>query len=220
MEIIESGKNVFLGSAIVAAVASSLCCILPVLAIAFGLGAFGIASFFETLRPYLLFVVVVALAFSFYQTYFRREKCDEGQACSTKPIGRFNQIILWAATIGIAVFALFPYYSGYIVTALDKPQPTTEVNQVATENPVNPNEAENAMVEAEDQSRKTVVITVDGMTCEACASHIGVALKRIKGIYSASASYPEKNIKVVYNPKQVKIERIKQGIRDAGYDPK
>jgi len=172
------------------------------------------------LRPYLLFVVVMALAFSFYQTYFRREKYDEGQACSTKPIGRFNQIILWAATIGIAVFALFPYYSGYIVTALDKPQPTTEVNQVATENPVNPNEAENAMVEAEDQSRKTVVITVDGMTCEACASHIGVALKRIKGIYSASASYPEKNVKVVYNPKQVTIERIKQAIRDAGYDPK
>ncbi len=220
MEMNESGKNLFLGSAIVAAVASSLCCILPVLAIAFGLGAFGIASFFETLRPYLLFVVVMALAFSFYQTYFRREKCDEGQACSTKPIGRFNQIILWAATIGIAVFAFFPYYSGYIVTALDKPQPTTEVNQVAAENPVNPNEAENAMVEAEDQSRKTVVITVDGMTCEACASHIGVALKRIKGIYSASASYPEKNVKVVYNPKQVTIERIKQAIRDAGYDPK
>ncbi len=220
MEMNESGKNLFLGSAIVAAVASSLCCILPVLAIAFGLGAFGIASFFETLRPYLLFVVVMALAFSFYQTYFRREKCDEGQACSTKPIGRFNQIILWAATIGIAVFALFPYYSGYIVTALDKPQLTTEVNQVAAENPVNPNEAENAMVEAEDQSRKTVVITVDGMTCEACASHIGVALKRIKGIYSASASYPEKNVKVVYNPKQVTIERIKQAIRDAGYDPK
>jgi len=220
MEMNESGKNVFLGSAIVAAVASSLCCILPVLAIAFGLGAFGIASFFETLRPYLLFVVVMALAFSFYQTYFRREKCDEGQACSTKPIGRFNQIILWAATIGIAFFALFPYYPGYIVTALDKPQLTTEVNQVATENPVNPNEAENAMVEAEDQSRKTVVITVDGMTCEACASHIGVALKRIKGIYSVSASYPEKNVKVVYNPKQVTIERIKQGIRDAGYDPK
>lgn len=61
----ESGKNVFLGSAIVAAIASSLCCLLPVLAIAFGLRAFGIAAFFETLRPYLLLVAVLALAFSF-----------------------------------------------------------------------------------------------------------------------------------------------------------
>ena len=65
-----------------------------------------------------------------------------------------------------------------------------------------------------------MVFVVEGMTCEGCASHIGVALKRIKGVYSASASYPEKNVKVVYNPKQVTVERIKQGIRDAGYDPK
>ena len=217
----ESDQKAFLGGTVIAAVASSLCCILPVVAIAFGLGAFGVASVFETLRPYLLFVVVVALAFSFYQTYFRREKCGEGQACSTKPIGRFNQIVLWAATIGIAVFALFPYYSGYIVTALDKPQPTLEVNQAAdAQNVVNPNETENAVVESEDQTRKTIVIAVDGMTCEACASHIGVALKRIKGVYSAKASYPGKNVTVVYNPKQVTIERIKQGIRDAGYDPK
>jgi len=62
----ESGKNLFLGSAIVAAVASRLCCILPVLAVALGLGGFGIASVFEMLRPCLLVVVVLALAFSFY----------------------------------------------------------------------------------------------------------------------------------------------------------
>ena len=216
-----SGEKMFLGGAIVAAIAASLCCILPVLAVAFGLGAFGMATIFESLRPYLLVVVVLALAFGFYQTYFRREKCGEGQACSTKPIGRFNQIILWMATIGIAVFSFFPYYSGYIVTALDKPQPTLLVNQVAdAQNVVNPNETETAIAESEDQTRKTIVIAVDGMTCEACASHIGVALKRIKGVYSAKASYQGKNVTVVYNPTQVTIERIKQGIRDAGYDPK
>ncbi len=103
----ESGEKMFLGGAIVAAIAASLCCILPVLAVAFGLGAFGMATIFESLRPYLLVVVVLALAFGFYQTYFRREKCGEGKACSTKPICRFNQIILWMATIGIAVFAFF-----------------------------------------------------------------------------------------------------------------
>ncbi len=90
----ESGEKMFLGGAIVAAIAASLCCILPVLAVAFGLGAFGMATIFESLRPYLLVVVVLALAFGFYQTYVRREKCGEGEMCATKPIGRFNHPIL------------------------------------------------------------------------------------------------------------------------------
>ena len=75
----ESGKNLFLGSAIVAAAASSLCCILPVLAVALGLGGFGIASVFEMLRPYLLVFVVLALAFSFYQHTFAAKNAPKAR---------------------------------------------------------------------------------------------------------------------------------------------
>ena len=87
----ESVKNLFLGSAVMTAIASSLCCVLPVLSVAFGLGAFGVASTFETLRPYFLVVAFLALGFGFYQTYFRREKCEEGQACATKPISGYSR---------------------------------------------------------------------------------------------------------------------------------
>lgn len=219
----ESGEKVFLGSAIVAAVASSLCCILPVVAVAFGLGAFSIASVFESLRPYLLVVVFLALGFGFYQTYFRSEKCVEGQACATKPIGRFNQMILWMATIAVVAIAAFPYYTGYIVSALDRqPPPTTEINQpnAVTDNIVNENKDESAAAESESQTRQTIVIAVEGMTCEGCAAQLNVALKRLKGVISAEANYPQKNVKVVYNPKQVTVERIKKAIYDAGYTPK
>lgn len=217
----ESANKWFAGSAFVAAFVSSLCCVLPVLSVALGLGAFGVASVFETLRPYLLIVAVLALGFGFYQTYFRREKCKEGEACATKPIGRFNQVVLWLATIGVLTFAVFPYFTGYIVSALDKPQPTAEMNQTVnqqpseTENSVNPNSSE-----SENQDRKTVVIEVGGMTCEGCASQLNVALKRQKGVISAEASYANKNVKVVYNPKQITLEKIKEAIRNAGYDPK
>lgn len=223
----ESGERAFLGGAVVAAVAASLCCILPVVAIALGLGAFGIASVFESLRPYLLVVVGLALAFCFYRIYFRREKCGEGQVCSAKPIGRFNQLLLWVATITVFAIAAFPYYSGYIVSALDRQQPPTiEANQAGNLAQNNNQSIETryednaALTESESQTRQTIIIAVEGMTCEGCAAHINVALKRIKGVYSAEASYPEKNVKVVYNPRQVTVERIKQGIRDAGYDPK
>jgi mercuric ion transport protein len=223
----ETGEKVLFGGAIVGAVAASLCCILPVIAIAFGLGAFGIASVFESLRPYMLVVVAAALAFGFYRVYFRREQCGEGQACSTKPIGRINQIVLWVATVAVVAIAAFPHYSGVIVSALDSQQPQIAESDQAviagenkTEDLNTQNIAETAAVESESQNRKTIVIAVGGMTCESCAAQIGVALKRIKGVISAKASYPDKNVTVVYNPKQVTVERIRQGIHDAGYDPK
>ncbi len=113
-----TNKNIFLGSAFVAAIISSLCCILPVLSILLGIGAFGFASFFETLRPYFLIVAFAALALAFYQAYFRRTECVEGEACATTPIGRINQLFLWIGAIGIITFALFPFYTGYLVSAL------------------------------------------------------------------------------------------------------
>jgi len=41
-------------ASIVAAIAASLCCIGPVIAVALGLSAFGLAATFESIRPYLL----------------------------------------------------------------------------------------------------------------------------------------------------------------------
>lgn len=199
----EANKNIFLGSAFVAAVVSSLCCILPVLSVALGIGAFGFASVFETLRPYLLVVAFLALGFAFYKTYFRREECVEGEACATKPIGRINQLFLWIATIAIVTFALFPFYTGFLVSALGSKSPETP-NQI---NAASENEAQN----------KTVIIEVEGMTCEGCASHIDETLKKLKGVISAEASYKNKNVKVVYNPNQITLEKIKNAINEIGY---
>ncbi len=199
----ETNRNLFLGSAFFVAIVSSLCCILPVLSIALGIGAFGFASVFETLRPYLLIIAFLALGFGFYQTYFRRQNCVEGEACATKPIGRINQMFLWIATIGIVTFALFPFYTGYLVSALSSNAPeTTNQSIVASENV--------------GQS-KAVIVEVEGMTCEGCASHIDETLKKLKGVISAKTSYQDKNVKVVYNPEQITLEKIKKAINDIGY---
>lgn len=214
-------RNFFLGGGIAAAIAASLCCILPVLSIAFGLGAFGAAAFFESLRPYLLTVVVVALAFSFYQMYFRRQSCAEGEACATKPFGTANKIFLWVAAIAIGVVAMFPHYSEYIVAALTKkpkaPAEISQPNAVIENQPESLIETSAAINPPESQNQKTTVIVVQGMTCEGCASHINVALMDVKGVISAKANFREKNVKVVYDPRQVTVEGIKKGINDTGY---
>jgi copper chaperone CopZ len=83
--------------------------------------------------------------------------------------------------------------------------PTTEIIQ---ENTISENEAEKP---------KTVIIAVEGMTCEGCAAQINEELKKLKGVISAEASYKNKNVKVVYNPKLVTLEQIKKAINELGY---
>ena len=200
-------ENVFIGGAVFAAIASSLCCVLPLVAVVFGLGAFGAASAFETLRPYLLVPAFAALAFSFYRIYFRREDCAEGDACATKPVSKLNQLFLWAGVLVIITFALAPYYTGYLAAAYQPQPPST-----ATEMPV--------AAETESLADKTVVIDVEGMTCEGCAAHINETLKKLNGVVSAVANYPKKNVKVVFNPKQITLEQIKKAIDEIGYKAK
>lgn len=202
-------ENVFVGGAVFAAVASSLCCVLPLVAIVFGLGAFGAASAFETLRPYLLVLAFTALAFSFYRVYLRREKCAEGESCATKPVNKLNQIFLWSGLVLITAFALAPYYTGYIVSAVvTNPQkPSTDATMPIA-------------VETESQANKTVIIEVDGMSCAGCEPHINETLKALNGVASAEASYKNKNVKVVFNPKQITLEQIKKAIDEIGYKAK
>jgi mercuric ion transport protein len=200
-------ENVFIGGAVFAALASSLCCVLPLIAVVFGLGAFGAASAFETLRPYLLVLAFAALAFSFYSVYFRREKCVEGEACARKPVNKINKLFLWIGVFVISAFALAPYYTGYLMAAASQPP------QISSE-------AMPAALLEESQANKTVVIEVDGMTCAGCEPHINDTLKQLNGVASSEASYRNKNVKVAYNPKQITLEQIKKAIHEIGYQAK
>ena len=173
----------------------------------FGLGAFGAASAFDTLRPYLLVLAFAALAFSFYSIYFRREKCAIGESCATKPVNKINQLFLWVGLLAISAFALAPYYTGYLMTAASQsPQVSGEVLPAA-------------FLE-ESQTNKTVIIEVDGMTCAGCEPHINETLRKLNGVASAEASYQNKNVKVVFNPKQITLEQIKKAIDEIGYKAK
>ncbi len=74
--------------------------------------------------------------------------------------------------------------------------------------------------EGENQANKIVIIAVEGMTCEGCATHINETLKKLNGVVSAEASYQNKNVKVVFNPKQITLEQIKKAIDEIGYKAK
>mgnify|MGYP001571147707 CR=1 FL=1 len=196
-------SNVFVGGAMFAAFVSSLCCVLPLIAVIFGLGAFGTAAIFESVRYPMIGVAFAALAYGFYRVYFRREECAEGEACATKPVSRISKVFLWIGAIVIVAFAFSPSYLGYIAAAITNP-PAVETTPI--------------VVPEESATKKTVVLQIRGMTCDACETHIEVPLRKLKGVISADANYKNHNVTIVYDSAQVTIEKIKEAILATGYE--
>lgn len=191
----ESKENKWLGVGIFAAVAASLCCIAPVLAILGGIG--GIASTFswlEPLRPYLIGLSVIALGAAFYQAYKPKKKvecnCEE-----EKPKFINSKKFLWIILVVSGVLFSFPYYSGAFF-------PNVE-SSVAITNPAN-------IVETK--------INIEGMTCTSCEHTIDYSLQTTEGVLSATSSFETGVAKVKYDKTKVRPEQLKKAIEEkAGY---
>jgi len=195
------------GGAVVAAGAASLCCVGPVLFAALGLGAFGAAAVFESMRPYLLGGAVLLLAFGFYSVYFRRQTvCEPGEACATKPLKRAGRAGLWIASVAVLAFALAPYYVGNIAAALARSQPPMTTA---------PDAAPAAEVDLE-----TVTVRVEGMDCTSCEMPIKAALERVPGVHSADVSYKRGDVRVEYDTRQTDVNQIRRAIDSTGYKAK
>ena len=94
-----------LGSVIVA----SSCC-LPLLPFLFAAGAAGTSAFVVQLRPYLLVLSVLLIAFGFYRSW-RAKQCH----CKASLISTF---VLWFSAIVVVAFIFFPQVIANLVADL------------------------------------------------------------------------------------------------------
>ncbi len=101
---------------VTAAVASTLCCAGPLVAVALGLSGAGLAATFEPLRPY--FVAGTALALGFGFVVVRREEkraCEPGIFCASPIVRRRMKWALWIATIVSIPLLTFPWWSRFVL---------------------------------------------------------------------------------------------------------
>lgn len=63
----------------------------------------------------------------------------------------------------------------------------------------------------------SAVISVDGMTCGACAARVKGTLKDIDGVVDVEVSLAERNIRVRYADKKVTPESLAAAINELGY---
>src|SRR5258706_11743507 len=92
------------GTSVITAIAASLCCITPVLALIAGSGSIASTfSWIEPVRPYLIGLTIAVLGFAWYQKLKPQPTDDCGCATSEKPKFLHSKTFLLLVTVFAAL---------------------------------------------------------------------------------------------------------------------
>lgn len=185
-----------LGGSLLAAITASLCCIGPLIAVFLGASGFAVSAVFEKWRPVFLGVTFALLALAWYLTYREpKAACGEGSACRTKPVAKWNKVVLWFATGFVLIAAAFPTLSLAILRATQS----------------------NAPASVADGNSAVLKVKIPSMDCAACALNIQSTVKKQTGVVSAQVSFDTKEAVVHYDATKISPEKIIAVIDQTGF---
>ncbi len=194
MKADSSGK--WIGAGLLTAVAASLCCITPVLALVAGTSGLAAGfSWLEPFRPYLIGLTVLVLGFAWYQKLKPRATevdcdCEEDGKVSFWHSKTFLGIV----TVFAGLMLAFPHYAGVFF-----PDNSAKVTVVR------------------EADLQTVHFDIRGMTCTGCEEHVKHAVNELPGIVDVQASYKEGSADVQFDRTKTTPEEIKAAIDKTGY---
>jgi hypothetical protein len=106
----DSGSTVVASLAALGSVIAASSCCLPLLPFLFAAGAAGTSAFVGKLRPYLLVLSVLLIAFGFYESWRAKQ-------CNCKP-SKISTALFWVSAIVVFVFIFFPQVIANLVADL------------------------------------------------------------------------------------------------------
>lgn len=178
------------------AVAASLCCITPILALLGGVS--GLASSFywiEPFRPYLIGLTFLVFAFAWYQKLKPQKQVDCDCEADNKKSFWQSKSFLGIVTAVAGLLIAFPFYAK---TFYPKPQ-------------------EMKVVVVDKTTIQQAVFNIKGMTCESCTQHVNNEISKVKGIITFQTSYENANSTVKFDNSKTSIESIAVAINSTGY---
>lgn len=203
--------------ALVAAVAASACCWLPLVLAAFGLSGGALAVKLGAARTVLLPATFPLLGLGFYFAYRRPratrddERSADDEACCASPdttvreadccqsdnrsgwsLRRTSRLTLWAATALTLAFAFFPNYVGLLGGG-------------------NSSASTHAGTEEVQWS-----LAIEGMTCKGCEVNVESALGKVAGVMTVKAEHESGGAEVVAAPGVNKSD-LRGAVEAVGY---
>lgn len=191
----EKSSNTAAYTGIISAIAASICCITPVLAVIAGTS--GIASTFswiEPFRPYLIGLTILVLCFAWYQKLKSKNEIDCECDINEKPKFIRSKTFLGIVTVFAIVMLAFPYYSGIFY-------PNTEKQII--------------LVDKSDI--KTTEFKISGMTCTGCEEHVNHEVNKLNGIVNSKTSYEKGNAIIEFDKTKTNEMEIEKAINSTGY---
>ena len=190
-------SNNLVGAGVLSAIAASLCCITPVLALFAGTTSMASSfTWMEPFRPYFIALTVLVLAFAWYQKLKPRTKEEIECACeeNEKPSFMQSKTFLVIITFFTGIMLAFPHYADIFY-------PNTKKEVI--------------IVSASDV--KSIEFVIDGMTCSGCAEMVNFEVNKLEGIIKSNASYENSNAIVDFDVTKTNEQEIEKAINSTGY---
>ena len=196
--IIFKKTGTFTGAGVVSAIAASLCCITPVIALLAGSSSIAANySWIEPARPYLMGLSIVVLAFAWYIKLTPAKRADMDCPCETTKKASFLQskTFLGLVTVFAILMMAFPLYAKMFY-----PKPKVH-----------------AVTIAGVSNKQQVKFNIQGMTCAGCEEHVNNELSKVMGVLAYKTSYDTRSSLVTFEGSKVDVKTIEAAINKTGY---
>lgn len=194
-------SGTFTGAGVLTAIAASLCCITPVIALLAGSSSV-VANFswIEPARPYLIGLSIAVLAFAWYLKLKPAKANDIDCNCETTKKASFLQskTFLGIVTVFAILMMTFPLYA-----KLFYPKAKAQSTSLAVLD-----------------NKQQVKFIIQGMTCEACEEHVNNELSKVNGVLAYKTSYATRSSLVTFDKLKVDEKTIEAAINKTGYKVK
>lgn len=178
---------------ILTALASSACCITPLLAMVASTSSLATAfDWIAPARPYFIIATVLILAFAWYQQLKSASKVSCNCGPENKPFMQTKKFLSLVTLVAVLLIT-FPSYSGLVYRQKQQAQ------------------------QPASKTEQTAFIKIKGMTCDGCEHHVKQEVSKLKGIHQVQASYKNGNATVKYDSKKTSLAEIKKAVDATGY---
>jgi mercuric ion transport protein len=188
-------KKLSIGGAVLAALAASSCCIVPLLLAALGVGGAGAVATLGAYRPYLLAATGALLIAGFYFTYRKPRAAADACGCERPRTSSAGRIALWIATVAVLVVAAAPLLLARWAQVGDG--------------------GSDAM---SDPTLSHATVHVDGIDCDACAAPMRKALAKVGGLRDLRLNVEKQEVVLAYENAPGRLQAYVAAINALGYE--
>ncbi|MCL4284697.1 MAG: heavy-metal-associated domain-containing protein [Fimbriimonadaceae bacterium] len=181
-----------------AAIAASACCWIPALLGAGAAGSLGISAALAPWRPYLLALTGLFLLGGFWMVYRKpKADCCASGGCATPAAARRRKVnigVMWTVAVFAVAMAAYP---NLLAAKVHANEPVSPIAAKAFET--------------------TLVFSVEGMDCEACAAPIKAGVERVPGVTTARVDLEKKRLAVIVAKPRPQAAAILAAVEKAGF---